>query len=507
MLQSEPNEPAASPGPSDDKQDEPKRKSAATKLIEFTRGVELWHAPNLDPYATVSTKGHQENWLVKSKEFKRWLGYQYYLVEKSAPGSQAFNDALLVIEAKAINEGNQYDVHVRVAEHGGDIYLDLCNDNWQSVQVTTDGWSVVDDPPVRFRCAKAMKALPTPSYNGSVDDLRKFLNVTDEDWPLTVSWLLAAMRPRGPYPLLCLHGEQGSAKSTAARVLRELVDPNSAPLRSSSREPRDLMIAANNGWVIALDNLSCLPPWFSDALCRLSTGGGFATRELYTDQDEVIFDSQRPVIITGIEELVTRGDLLDRSLLVTLPRIADERRLPESKFWTVFNKQKSGLLGAMLTAVSKALANLPNVSLGQLPRMADFAVWATAAETALGLKEKEFLNSYVGNRQSANELVLESSPMTRYVMEMVEQFAKNDYWEGRAADLLEELERKASDGDKRLKSWPKTPRGLSGALRRLAPNLRQAGIDVEFSVVGRGNNRRPIITIRRAGSKSERAGK
>src|SRR5262249_33085117 len=152
----------------------------------------------------------------------------------------------------------------------------------------------------------------------------------DAEWPLLVGWLLAALRPVGPYPVLLLHGEQGSAKSTTERILRALVDPNSASLRAEPRNPHELMIAAKNGWVVALDNVSPLPNWLSDAICRLSTGGGFSARRLYTDGDEVLFDAQRPVIINGIEEVATRGDLLERSLLLTLPRIHEGDRRTES---------------------------------------------------------------------------------------------------------------------------------------------------------------------------------
>src|SRR5262249_5508750 len=160
----------------------------------------------------------------------------------------------------------------------------------------------------------------------SLDLLQSFVNVADADWPLVLAWLVAAMRPTGPFPVLCLHGEQGAGKSGTSRILRALVDPNSAPVRAEPREPRDLAIAANNARSLCLDNPSHLTPWLSDALCRLSTGGGFATRTLYTDEDESIFDSQRPLILNGIEEVATRGDLLDRALLVTCPTIPEDSR-------------------------------------------------------------------------------------------------------------------------------------------------------------------------------------
>src|SRR5207253_9109386 len=187
---------------------------------------------------------------------------------------------------------------------------DLADKDWRAVEVTGRGWRIVANPPVRFIRPRGLLPLSQPASGGCVAELRDYLNVSsDAAWQLAVAWLVAAFFPHGPYPVLALHGEQGSAKSTMARLLRSLIDPNAAPLRSEPREARDLIISATNGWLVALDNLSHLPPWLSDALCRLSTGGGFATRELYTDSEEVIFDAQRPVILTGIEEVATRSDL------------------------------------------------------------------------------------------------------------------------------------------------------------------------------------------------------
>ncbi len=179
-----------------------------------------------------------------------------------------------------------------------------------------------------------MQALLRPVQDGNIEELRGFLNLgTDDDqpnqWRLLVGWLLMALRPTGPYPVLCLYGEQGSAKSTAVRMLRSLVDPNTSPLRAEPRDTRDLAIAASNQWCVSLDNLSRIPVWLSDALCRLATGGGFSTRELYSDGEEYVFDGQRPVILNGITEIATRGDLMDRALVITLPPIPDEKRLPE----------------------------------------------------------------------------------------------------------------------------------------------------------------------------------
>jgi hypothetical protein len=296
---------------------------------------------------------------------------------------------------------------------------------------------------------------------------------------LLVSWLLAALRPHGPYPVLILHGEQGSAKTTTAKCLRSLVDPSMAPVRSQPREPRDLMIAATNGWVCAFDNLSSLLGWFSDGLCRLSTGGGFSTRSLYTDDEEVIFEAKRPVILNGIEELATRSDLLDRALVVELPRIKDEQRQPENNLCAAFEHARPRLLGALLNAVSGALERVESTKLEKLPRMADFAIWVTAAEAAIGLVPGAFLRIYEENRRSVNDLTLEEP--------VADALRKLDLpWKGTAAELLTALEPLAGERTCALKVWPVSPRGLSNELRRLAPNLRRSGIEVGFArVAGR----------------------
>src|SRR5262249_30230503 len=157
-----------------------------------------------------------------------------------------------------------------------------------AIEIDRDGWRIIADPPVRFRRASGMKPLPIPIKNGSVQDLKPFLNIGAAGFELVAFWLLAALRDRGPYPILVVSGEQGSAKSTFTTILRSLVDPNTAPLRALPREDRDLFIAANNGHLLAFDNISGMPVWISDTLCRLASGGGFAVRQLYTDQDEVL---------------------------------------------------------------------------------------------------------------------------------------------------------------------------------------------------------------------------
>ena len=230
-----------------------------------------------------------------------------------------------------------------------------------------------------------MLSLPVPVKGGSLEDLREFINLPDRsDWGLLLAWLVAALRPRGPYPILILVSEAGSAKSTVCRIIRLFVDPNQAPLRAEPSDARDLFIAATNGWVVTFDNMSGVRVGLSDDLCRLATGGGFATRQLYSDNEETIFQSTRPMIINGIDDLASRGDLADRAIVLSLPPIPEEARRTEADLFSSFDRVRAGVLGALLDAVSCAMRRLPSVELPVLPRMADFAAWAVAGRTGAG---------------------------------------------------------------------------------------------------------------------------
>jgi hypothetical protein len=247
-----------------------------------------------------------------------------------------------------------------------------------------------------------------------------------------------------------------------------------------------LAIAAHNAWFVCLDNLSWVSTELSDALCRLATGGGFCTRSLYTDDEEAIFHAQRPALVNSIEDVGSRSDLLDRSLVVELPRIEPSQRRAEADFWRDFEAAWPRILGALLDAVAAGLKNLPAVrqSGWAWPRMADFAAWATAAEEALGLSRGQFLKAYQLNRATANRVALESSPVVTALFGLVQPGGR---WEGNTTQLHVQL---SIGQDTRVKGWPKAPHVLSGMLKRLAPNLRAVGISVERIVIGSGNDKR-----------------
>lgn len=467
--------------------------SQADILTDLADDAELFHSAEGTAFGDIRFDGHRETWPVRAKGFRRWLTQQFFDATGGAPSSEALSSALNVIEAKAHFEGPELPVFIRVGGIDDKLYLDLGDDAWRAVEVTSTGWRVVGEPPVRFRRTPGMLPLPEPKSGGSVDALRSFLNVkSDNDFVLVVAWALAVLRNRGPYPLIVLSGEQGAAKSSFCGILRALLDPNTAPLRALPREDRDLFIAANNGHVLAFDNVSGLPSWISDTLCRLATGGGFAVRQLYTDQDEVLFDAARPVILNGIEHIVTRSDLADRAVFLNLEAIPEEGRRLEAELWAAFEAERPKILGILLDAVVTGLKLLPETQLERLPRMADFALWASACETAIW-PSGTFWSAYCGNRDEAVENVIEADPVAAAVRALM---LERTEWTGTASDLLAALSEEASEPVTKTKAWPASSRALSGRLRRMATFLRKVGIEIDYIREGRARTRIIVLTVK-----------
>ncbi len=459
-------------------------------------GVELFHDDNGEPYVTYPVGEHRETAAVKAKAFRDWLARLHYERHGSAPGSQALQDAQTVLRGEGLYKGERRTVYVRLAEHGGHIYLDLADEPWRVVEIRPDGYEVLagDAVPVKFRRPRGVLPLPLPDPTGSLDELLDFLNVDDHDAAvLALGWLVGAFLQHGGRAILELNGEQGSAKTTQARVIRRVYDPCTVPLRTAPRDERDLVIAAANGAVVAFDNLSEVKDWFSDGLCRLSTGGGISGRELYTDLDEVVLDAQRPVLLTGINSVATNSDLGDRTISITLPPIPPEKRRTEAELWAAFDAAHPRLLGGLLNAVSAALAHRDAVDLPRKPRLADFVSWVEAAGPALGWEPGDFLAAFEASRNNVDIVAIESMPIGPVLLKFVQGLTE-DQWEGTASELLAALNNEAGEATTKDREWPKRANRLSNQLRRIAPNLRQVGVWVGWERSGDAGARHIILT-------------
>jgi len=470
---------ATTPGPQTDgpapaEAADPERRSQASKVVDLADDAELFRTPIGEPFVTLSVAEHRETHPVRSKAFGGWLRERYWNSFHQPVTGTAMGDAVETLAARAEFGTETHPVSIRIAEHAGRLYVDLADEAWQVVEISPAGWGVIDSPPVTFWRPPTMKSLPHPIRGGTLDLLRPFVNVADDDaWHLFAGYLVASFRPSGPYLVLVLHGEQGSAKSTTAKLVRLLVDPAHSPLRAEPREQQDLLIAARSNWIIAFDNVSRLQPWMSDALCRLSTGGGLGKRQLYSDLDEIVLDAQRPQVLNGITEFVNRGDLLDRAIIQEQPTIRDSSRRSESDFWHAFQAVRPAILGALLDAVVAALANEASVVLPELPRMADPTRWVTAAEPALGWPTGTFAAAYRRNRRDASALALEGA----LIAGPLQDLAALGEWQGTATELLRRLAELAGDEITSQREWPRNGKALTDTLKRLAPNLRAHSIE------------------------------
>lgn len=442
-------------------------------------GCELWHDEQRRAFATVPVDDHFENLRIASPDFITWLCGRFFAQHGGAIGDTLLKENLRLLEAKAIFSGVQYRTFRRIGRDDNRLYVDLGDVDWQIIAIDPDGWKLADDVPLKAIRSPSTMALPMPEAGDLLEDqLRPLLNVaTDRDLRLIVAWMVSALGGIGEYPVLSINGEQGSAKSTIARMIRMLVDPNTATNRAAPRDERDLIVAANNAWVVSVDNISTMSQWLSDALCRIATGGGFSTRALHTDMDEVVVNLENPIILNGIPEIAGRPDLADRSIMLTLPALKGDTRRSKDELWAEFEQRRPFILGALFDAVSAALRNFPNVELDKLPRMANAAKWVTAAEAGLGWEPGTHLADLEANRQRIVEASVDSEPVALGIMGM------SLPWEGTKAELHTKLAGTVA-------GFPKTVQQLGIAIKRVKPMLAQVGIEI---IETRGKDRRARI--------------
>lgn len=445
-------------------------------------------------HATITINGHVEHHPLKSQTLLHYC--KKFLRDQTGdiPTKQEVARLLDILGTEAFFKPERVSLHLRIARVNDAIYFNLANANHEVVKITAEGWQVISseaalEDGVRFIRNDRMLPLPSPVNGGSLELLQGHVKLTnDTDFILITSWLIGACQPNGPYPILILQGEHGSGKSSLTRKLVDLIDPSNIPLCTYPRSERDLAIAAAKAHLLCYDNLSGLSPQLADALCRLATGGGVATRKLYTDDEERIFTYTRPAIINGISELLNRHDLTDRAVVITTTSISKQDRLPESVMRERWQQDRPLIIGALFTAVSIALANANKVHLDGYPRMADFCHWVCCAEPALPWPAGKFLEAYEANRLEIVEEGLESDPVSEAVQALL---AGKEKWEGTPNNLLQNLSATAPEHIKRLKDWPKQPNLMSGKLRRSATFLREKGLDVAWIKSG---NRRIIIS-------------
>ena len=483
----------------DDYADDSKKKSQADSLLAIaTKEAQVFKNGCGEIFATITSDGKTLTYPVRSASFRAWLNLRYFKIMGRVAGSKGALDAAIITLQGLALSAPTHEVFNRVAYWQGKIYYDLGDLTGRVVEIDETGWRIIPSSPVPFFRPKGLKAQVEPQRGGNIHCLRQIMNLKDKDFILVVCFLVSFYQPIGARPHFFQLAEQGTAKTTNTNTIRVICDPNEALTRREPKEARDLFIAAKNNALLAFDNVSYIPQWLSDALCCLSTLSAYAVRSHYSNDEEEIFTHRCQVLINSITDVISRPDLLDRTIGIELPLLDEKQRKQESEIAALFQQFLPLILGALCDAVSVGLRNLPQTRPENLPRMADFATWICACAPAFGYTEAEVLDAYNANRREVQDIAAETSTLAAQLESLAEQPRKGTLvFKGTVTKLLDDLELYADFSGPYSKrppeDWPKSTRSMGRELRRLAPVLRHRGLDIQTS---RGNGQR-TVTIRK----------
>ncbi|MGW1349066.1 ATP-binding protein [Streptomyces sp. NPDC002409] len=475
-----------------------KKPPAAARIVAMAREqYRFVTSPDGRPYA-VALDGPNVALPLRNKGgLRQRLARQFADAYPGEVASQsALADAMTVLEGIA-EDTDPEPVHLRVGrDSAGAVVVDLGSADGRAVVVTATGWSVVDRAPVLFRRSGAMAPMPAPVLDGDgLAKLHALLNMDQSAFRQLVGWLVAAWIPDIPHPALVCKGEQGTGKSKAAQMFINLVDPSPAAKRSQPRDEKAWSRQAFSSWALCLDNISTIPPWLSDTLCKAVTGDGVVDRALYTDDDVVVLTFKRVLAMTTIDAGALAGDLAERVLMLDLQLIDSERRRSEEELDTAFEAVRPAVLAALFDVLACVLAVLPSVRLESMPRMADFARVLAAVDQTQGWNT---LGDYLATSANVATDAMEGDPFAMALAHLVEQAGT---WQGTAGQLLEALPAPLV----RPPNWPKDATRASGRVKRLAPLLRSIGITVDDTQRSADRHRHRLLTLSRTPDEEEPA--
>ncbi len=458
---------------------------------------EFFHDENKTPYAEVKTKHRNEIYPIHSDYMRSFISHGMYKRTGTAPTKTQVDQKIATLNAKALYDGDKRKIWIRTAETAnGDIEIDLNNKTGQCISVTPDGWEIKDPTNAFYRPKSSLK-LPIPEKGGDWNLFKKhFKTKRVSDLELLIGFMIAALRPNSrneigndhTYPILALQGEQGSAKSTTAKMIKSLVDPSKGVNRSLSNKEQDLFIASSNNHLISFDNISFIKNNISDSLCRVSSGGAISARTLYSNDEETLIELCKPVMLNGITDFVARRDLASRSMIVELRPISATERKTGEQVMKEFQDDMPKMLGVLLDGLSASLRNLNKVYLKELPRLADVIIWCTASEEGLNWETGTFNKAYEDNQLSSELDHLATDTLTIALRSFLKDYHSVE-WRGQAAELLLELNNHKPMFEN-IKNWPSSAQHLSQYLNRLSPSLHHIGINFSKSRV---NIKREVI--------------
>ena len=453
-----------------------KHKSVSTILIELGSHFDLFHDTFKEAYASIDIDGVKHVVPVNSSNFEERLAHTYFIIKGKAANAASIKDAKATLSSIAKYNGRETDVNIRVVKRDDAVYIDTCCSNRSIIKLDANGYDLLLDSDEMFEQKSGMieTAAIAPHGKGDISLLRKYANVSDDDFALLRGWLFCVAAGAKPYPILVLQGEQGTGKSTMSRVLRALTDPSSAPVRNPPSNETDLVVSAINNFLLAFDNIDGLKPEMANGFCRLSTGTAFGVRKLFTNGEEFLAELQRPVIINGISGIATRPDFAERAIIIELLLIDPSQRKTEKEYWAEFELDKSIIYTGILDGIVSGLKHQNDVEIAEKPRMADLAEWVTGCERELGM-EGNFLKAYMANQATSKQDGIEASPIGAAIMTLMADRAS---YSGTPTELLKKLEEVSGSSLSASREWSATTKQLHGSIKRLMPSFRSIGIEI-----------------------------
>ena len=416
-------------------------------------------------------------------------------------------ELLQYLQAKAEYDGETIPLSLRVAwdkDSDGIIY-DLTNKKWQCVKITKEGWQIINETPVPLFMRYSQTPQVEPSRQYEPDILDKFLQLVnlkrEENKILLVVYMATLFIPEIQHVVLQLHGEQGGAKSMLETFIKELVDPARPKLLSVHKDRMEFIQQIAHNHLVFYDNLDHIPGWLSDEVCRGVTGAGSSKRVLYSDDEDFVYDYRRCFGFNGINPVLTKPDVLDRSITIEQDRIDPKYRVQEKLMMSKFYELRPRLLGYIFDILVKALQIYPTLKLGSLPRMGDSALWGEAISRAMGYRELEFINIYDENKERQNIEIIENSPLGQVIARFLNDW-QNDLkerpacWFAPTSEFLTGLNNTAAEYNiDPGKFWPKRANSLTRKLKVIMTSIREGlGYDITISRNTSGKNKGLSVT-------------
>ena len=465
----------------------PARSEAVHLLLGLFEQAVFFHTPAQEPFVLFAQENRRRLLPLRGNAFVRLLAHLYFAHTGGSASALALRETVDLFCARALEEGQVQIVFNRFGQGSGALWLDLCDHAGRAVRITSNGWEIVARPAAHFVRYTHQLPLPEPQAGGSLEALRPFFPLEHPaDWLLVRAWMLAAMNPLVPTPMLCLIGPPGSGKTTAARLLRSLLDPSLVDTITLLAEER-LSLALEHHALPVFDNIGRLRPSHSNLFCRAVTGASMTVPRLQGGEDLLCY-FRRPMILTSLELPAFAPDWLERALILRLRALAPARRHLELVLKSEINQRLPQWLGALLTLQASTMAAYGRQQLAELPRMADFADWGAAAAIAADGQQEPYLEALAANTGRLSEELITTDPLPAAIHAFMRE--RTEEWRGTAQQLLAALQPLDASG-----TLKKMNAHAIGRRARNIQNLLARQISIEFMRNGDGTRQIKLRSI------------